>query len=88
MAKKVLDINTDGFRIMCLQTNDRYNPYRVYRIWGYPGCMHRWQIEKYGDFMSVIYFIRDIYRYAVDTMPINQMLQWCKDYRENKLDLF
>jgi hypothetical protein len=73
-TKKVLDIQLDGFHLTCIRTADKRNPYRVYRVW----AGHRRQIAKYGDFLSVVYFISDIYRDGVDTAPIQTLIDWAK----------
>lgn len=75
MSKKVMGITLDGFRLECIRTDDKYNPFRVYRIW----TGHRRQIAKYGDFLSVICFIRDLYLDGADTMTMVDLVQWAKD---------
>ena len=75
MNRKVLDICMDGFHITCVRTSNKINPFRVYRI--YNG--HRRQIAKYGEFLSVIYFIRDLYTAGADTFDTGRLIEWCKE---------
>ena len=75
MTKKVLDICLDGFHLTCIRTSDKYNPFRVYSV-----CAgHRRQIAKYGDFLSVICFIKDLYIQGADTYTMDQLVQWAKE---------
>ena len=75
MSKKVIDICLDGFHLTCIRTADKYNPFRVYRV-----CAgHRRQIAKYGDFFSVICFIKDLYLEGADTFTMDRLVQWAKD---------
>lgn len=72
MSRKVLDICLDGFHITCVRTSDKYNPFRVYHI-----CNgHRMQIAKYGEFLSVICFIKDLYLAGADTFTMPQLKEW------------
>ena len=74
---KVMNICMDGFHIECIRINDKneYNPFRVYRV----TQEHRRQIAKYGDFMSVIHFIWQIYRDGLDVVPLHELLEWAKE---------
>lgn len=73
-TKKVLDISLDGFHVVAIRTSDRNNPFRVYRV-----CTgHRRQIAKYGDFLSVVCFIGDLYRDGADTMTMEELVSWAK----------
>jgi hypothetical protein len=74
MIKKVLKITIDGCWIECVRMEDKMNPFRVYRV----TATHRRQIAKYGDFLSVIYFLRDFYQDGVDTMSLPEVLSWAK----------
>ena len=74
MSRKVMDICLDGFHLVCIKTADKVNPFRVYRITE----NHRRLIAKYGDFMSVIYFVRDLYTAGADTFTLAQLVQWAK----------
>ena len=71
---KVLDIREGGIRIICLRTNYKVNPYRVYRV----DFGHRRQIAKYGDFTSVMCFVKDLYIYGADVLTMPQLVDWAK----------
>lgn len=73
-SRKVLDIREGGIHIICLMTDYKVNPYRVYRV----DFGHRRQIAKYGDFISVMWFVRDIYAYGADVLPMPQLIDWAK----------
>ena len=73
-TKKVLDIQLDGFHLTCIRTADKRNPYLVYRVW----AGHRRQIAKYGDFMSVIIMIHDLYMDGADTFTVPELMDWGK----------
>lgn len=75
MSKKALGINLDGCRIDCIRTEDKRNPFRVYRI----GGGHRIMIAKYGDFMSVLHFLKDFYLEGMDTATLSDVREWAKD---------
>lgn len=72
--KKVLDIRLDGKHIECIRTDDRYNPFRVYL----KTVNHRRQIAKYGEFLSVIDFIRVYYTEGIDSLTMSQTVEWAK----------
>lgn len=72
--KKVLDIRLDGKHIECIRTDDRYNPFRVYL----KTVNHRRQIAKYGEFLSVIDFIRVYYTEGIDSLTLSQTVEWAK----------
>lgn len=72
--KKVLDIRLDGKHIECIRTDDRYNPFRVYL----KTVNHRRQIAKYGDFLSVIDFIRVYYTEGIDSLTLPETIEWSK----------
>lgn len=74
MTRKVMDICLDGFHLVCIRTADRVNPFRVYRVY----ANHRRLIAKYGDFLSVIYFVRDLYTAGADTFTMEQLIQWAR----------
>lgn len=57
--RKILDINYNGFKVTAYVTDDKRNPFRLYRVW-WDGGEHRKQIAKYGDFYSVICHIHQI----------------------------
>lgn len=77
MAKtvKVIDIH-EGERIICIKNlEDKCNPYRIYVM---PDRYHRRLLIKYADFMSVIYFIEQYYRWGIDTYTVSEKLEWVK----------
>ena len=74
MTKKVMNISLDGCHLECIRSDDRYNPYRVYKI----GGGHRRQIAKYGDFLSVLWFLQRFYTDGVDTMSMPEVVAWAK----------
>lgn len=74
-TKKVMDICLDGVHIVCIRFDGDWNPFRVYRV----SAGHRRQIAKYGDFISVVYFIRDFYMDGVDTMTMHETVSWAKE---------
>lgn len=79
MSKKVLDIQLDGFHLVCIRINreGEYNPFRVYKV----VAGHRRQIAKYGDFFSVICFIQQVYMEGADTFTMPEMLAWARQKR-------
>ena len=74
-TRKVLKIQLDGCHIECIRTDDKYNPYRVYKILG----VHRRQIAKYGEFVSVLCFLKDFYIAGCDTMTTSDVIAWAKE---------
>lgn len=55
---KVLDVCVERVHFVCImdkQTNR--NPYKVYNVW-YNGGYHRRKLAEYGNFVSVIEFLR------------------------------
>lgn len=74
---KILDIHLDGVHLECYKVEDSWNPFRVYR----KVCNHTRQIAKYGDFFSVLCFLKDFYRAGVDTMTLADTISWAKETR-------
>lgn len=72
--KKVIDVRLDGKHIECIQTDDKDNPFRIYL----KNANHRRQVAKYGDFLSVIYFLRDYYAEGIDTLSLSETIAWAK----------
>lgn len=70
----MLDIRNNGFHLICIRTADKRNPYRVYMVW----YGHRRQIAKYGDFLSVIIMIGDLYKEGADTFAVPELIEWAK----------
>lgn len=52
-TRKVLEISDGSYQYVCIKTSDKYNPYRLYRVWWDAGY-HRKLIEKYADMGSVL----------------------------------
>ena len=73
--KKILDLRLDGFHIAGYQTNDRRNPFRIYMI--VPG--HKRLIARYGDFFSVIYFLKDLFYDGMNKATMQEVLTWAKE---------
>lgn len=72
MTRKVMDIRTPGCHLICLQMDDKYNPYHIYTVCG----SHRKQLTKYADFVSVASFIRDFYVDGMDARTTTEVLWW------------
>ena len=75
MSKKVLNIQLDGCHLECIRTDNKVNPFRVYKV----STWHRRQIAKYGEFLSVICFLKDFYQNGCDTMTTPEVIQWAKE---------
>ena len=84
MAKrdKVMDIHDGGIHLAVIRINDRKerNPYRVLKVYGAGGYRYQKQIAKYGDLISVICFIKDLYMDGADTMTFAELLDWVEAY--------
>lgn len=77
--KKILDINEGRTHLVCLRLSDpkEYNPYRIYLIISPTGAPIRKRLlEKYGDFPSVLCFIRNFYIEGINTMCYTEMVRW------------
>lgn len=72
--KKILDLRLNGFHIAGYQTQNKINPFRVYIL--VPG--HRRLIAKYGDFFSVLCFVKDIFLDGMDTKPMAEVVEWAR----------
>lgn len=64
--KKVFEINGDGGLFCKVMRDDKakYNPYRIYKVfWTVDENLrytkHQKLVEKYGDFASVMCYLRD-----------------------------
>lgn len=72
---QVMDMSNQGFSIKVLyDSEDKNNPYRVYRVW----YGHRRLLVKYADYYSVICFLHDIYREGMDTATVSDLIEWTK----------
>lgn len=80
MAKtyQIMSMNDNGFSVKVIKVVGDNNPYHVYRVWR----GHRRLIAKYGDYFSVICFLHDIYRWGMDTVPVNELVEWAKNYHK------
>ena len=74
-TQQVLGIREGGIHIICLKTSYSVNPYRVYRI----DFGHRCQIAKYGDFTSVLCYIRDLYFFGANSLTMTELVNWSKE---------
>lgn len=59
MTRKIMDISDGNVRLICIKTDDKYNPYRLYKVWWDNGY-HRKQIDKYGDLSNVMFRVTAI----------------------------
>lgn len=78
MKRKVLDICLDGLHLVCVRISGDKNPFRLYRV----SNGHRMQIAKYGDFLSVIIFIKDMYIAGADTFTTPVLREWSAEYHK------
>ena len=74
MTRKVLDICIDGCHLECIHTECKQNPFRVYLR----DAGHRRQIAKYGDFVSVLYFLMDLYQSGANRLTTSGVAMWAK----------
>lgn len=92
---KVLDIKDsvclECYKLMPVSGEKQpINMYRVYIVYNaatrynYGYSKHRKQIAAYDDMISVLCFIKDLYLYCIGIMPINQIIDFCKKYHEQK----
>ena len=72
--KKVMDIRDGGCHLEVICFNDRRiaNPYQIRLIRG----GHKNVIAAYGDWMSVLYFMRDFYLEGMDTRTLQEIKEW------------
>ena len=75
MTRKVMDIMTPGCHLICLQMDDKRNPYHIYTVCG----NHRKQLIKYADFISVVSFIKDFFLEGMDARITTEVLRWIAD---------
>ena len=57
--KKIMEIHEGRWQYEVIKTDEKTNPYRLYRTWWDMG-KHRKLITKYGDIQSVIATLDDI----------------------------
>lgn len=78
MSKKVLTIRLDGCKIDCIQTADKRNPYHVYKITN----EHRFQIDKCGDFIDVLAFLKDLFDEGMERATVPEIIEWEVERRD------
>lgn len=79
--KKILDIDEGGSHLICLRLSDPkdYNPYRIYLVTTPSGMPVRKRLlEKYGDFTSVLCFLKDFYLDGINTMCYTEIVEWIR----------
>ena len=63
-TRKVLDINVEGINFICIYAiHDDRNKYRLFKRWFDGGMWHRQKVAYYGNFVSVLCYLKD---YAFD----------------------
>ena len=74
--KKILDVNKGHAHIQCLHNpTDKRNPYHVYLVTSVTGDpVRRRLLIKYGDYMSVLYFLVEFFRDGLDAMAYCDMM--------------
>ena len=82
MAKqeKIMDITEGNVHLVVIRdSTERHNPYKIYIVTSPTGMPIRKRIlDKYADFMSVLYFIRNYYLDGVNTMCYTDMIRWVR----------
>lgn len=81
--KKIIDLKERKTHLICIQSFDPavVNPYSIYAIISPPGYPIRKRLLiRYGEFMSVLYFLIDFYRNGLDAIPVCEAQQWIKDH--------
>lgn len=78
--KKIMDVNEGGSHLVVIRTeSDMYNPFHVYLVISPTGAPVRKRLLiKYGDLVSCIYFLRDFYVEALNTMCYSEMRDWIR----------
>ena len=56
---KILEIHEGKWHYVCVKTDEKPNPYRLYRTWWDMGN-HRKPITKYADFDSIMWTLHQI----------------------------
>lgn len=64
MTRKILDICEFSSHVICIKTDDKYNPYRIYHVYWENGTRHKKMLKKYADFISVMDYVSYHYRVA------------------------
>jgi len=79
--KKILDIDEGGSHLICLRLADpkEFNPYRIYLVTTPHGMPVRKRLlEKYGDFPSVLCFLKYFYLDGINTMCYTEIVEWIR----------
>lgn len=73
--KRILDLTEGRIHIQCIRMeSDKYNPYHVYLVTSAAGApLRRRLLIKYGDYLSVLYFLTEFFRDGLDTMTYTEM---------------
>ena len=61
--RKVMDVMHRGQNLICIKTDDKLNPYRVYLRW-YEQGSHRRELVRYATMESVLYFVYDYFAHS------------------------
>lgn len=93
---KVLDM-TSGLHLECIKVcpkageKETVNPYLLYITYkaptrsGYGYSTHKKLVAKYGDMISILCMIKDIYLEGIDTYPVNVAIDWCNKYYNRRV---
>ena len=78
--KRILDLTEGHIHIQCIRTDsDNCNPYHVYLVTSVTGApLRRRLLIKYGDYMSVLYFLTQFFRDGLDTMAYCDMVEYIR----------
>ena len=78
--KKIMDIHEGRTHLVVIRDNTtQRNPYHVYLVISPTGApIRKRQLIQYGDFMSVLCFLRDFFLYGLDAMCYSEMREWIK----------
>ena len=79
---KVMDIEMDGFHLAVMKIHDRAerNPYRVLWLYGNGGWRYQKQLAKYGDIISCICFIKDLFLDGANVLTLAGLIDWSNEY--------
>lgn len=79
--KKIMDINEGHTHLVVIRMSNQKdpNPYRIYLVISCVGAPVRKRLlDKYADFMSVLYFIRNFYLEGIDALCYTDMVRWIR----------
>ena len=57
--RKIMEIHEGNWHYTCIKTDEKTNPYRLYKTWWDHGN-HRKLINKYGEFSSIMWTLHQI----------------------------